>query len=246
MEKPGHVREIQQGRRRDDRIAGGKEDHRTGRPPPGGIAQIPFRLQDHVDRAVHREQRHRRDADQQGKRVEQIQEHSRELAPGVQGHPPHDVAERDAHQERRENAREREAGVPQDTPPGHRLLAPELNRDGAENQGEQEEDERVVEAREDGRVHFRKGREQRAAAGHQPDLVPVPHRADRVQHQPPVLVLFRKQMQNADAQIEPVEDRITGQQDADQRVPDHMEIEEVHFGRNPISRSSASGPCLIF
>jgi hypothetical protein len=62
------------------------------------------------------------------------------------------------------------------------FLAAVLDRDGAQDQGREDEHHGQVEAREDGRVNDRECSEQRPTGGYQPDLVAVPDRADGVEH----------------------------------------------------------------
>src|SRR5205814_9642978 len=70
-------------------------------------------------------------------------------------------------------------------------------------------------------VRGREGEEQAAAARDQPDLVSVPDRADGRQHLASLAVgAGHEQVQDAGAEVEPVQDDIHGQHDGDDAVPE--------------------------
>ncbi len=96
------------------------------------------------------------------------------------GTPCDDVGERDAPEQRRHGARARRGSCPS----GARhcasgSLVAVLDRDAADDQADEHEEEREVEAGEERRVPAGEGGERRAAGDEQPDLVAVPDRADR-------------------------------------------------------------------
>ena len=74
-----------------------------------------------------------------------------------------------------------------------------------------------VEAREAHRVGQRESQDQGAAAGEQPHLIAVPHRADGRQHRAPFVVgTAPQQVQRAGAEIETVQDHVDGKHDGHQ------------------------------
>ncbi len=122
----------------------------------------------------------------------------------------------------------------------------------SEDQCHQQQHEREIEPGKHGRIDVGKRREQRAAAGDEPDFVAVPHRADGVEHDAPLFVFLGEEMQRADAEVEAVEHRVAGEQHADQDEPDRVEIQaesKFMLAGAPAfrdgSRSASSGPCWI-
>src|SRR5690606_7836438 len=59
---------------------------------------------------------------------------------------------------------------------------------------------------------------------HQPRLVAIPEGCDRIHHDVAVFLLVRKREEDADAEIEAVEDNVHGNGGADQTGPDEREI----------------------
>ena len=98
--------------------------------------------------------------------------------------------------------------VPEPPPQLRFDLAAELDRYGPQDEGEQHEHERDVEAGEDRGVRFGKRGEHRAAERDEPDFVAVPDRADGVENNAPLFLGFGDRLQNADAEVEAVEDRV--------------------------------------
>ena len=100
----------------------------------------------------------------------------------------------------------------------------ELEGDAAEDQRQQHDDDRQVERRHDHRIGEREGDQQPAAAEHEPGLVAVPERRDRVHHLVAVVLVLGERKQDADAEIEAVEDDVERDRGADERGPDHREV----------------------
>ena len=97
-------------------------------------------------------------------------------------------------------------------------LGTELHRHGAGDQRRQQQHESGVEAREDGGIGLWEGGEEGAAEGHQPHLVAVPDGTDGVDGDAPLLVGPRhERVQDADAEIEAVEDGVADEQHALER-----------------------------
>ena len=102
---------------------------------------------------------------------------------------------------------------------GH--LPPHLDARRAEDEHDQQEHEARVEAAEQGRVGIGEHGEHGPSERHQPDLVPIPERADGVDRQPPLgLVLGDERVQDADPEVEAVEDGVAGQEHPEQEEPD--------------------------
>ena len=148
----------------------------------------------------------------QGERRQQAQQrHASVIAVGGHGDAGDHVAQRHAQQQRRQERAHGEAGIPCARP--LRVVGPELKRHRADDQAEQHQHDGQVEARERGGVRRGERREQRAAGGEQPHLVAVPYRADAAAHERPFALVFRQRaVQDAHAQVEPVEHEVPGDQ----------------------------------
>ena len=105
---------------------------------------------------------------------------------------------------------------------------------------EQHHDHRQIERRHDHRIGVRKRDPQSAAAEHQPGFVAVPERRDRVDHLVLFLLLLGEGEQDADAEIEAVEDDVERDGGADQAGPDDREIP---FHRQPPDALRARRRC---
>ena len=127
-------------------------------------------------------------------------------------------AERDPLREGRDQRAEEEAGIPEFAVAG---IAPaELEGDAAEDEAEQHRDQRRVERGQDDRISEREGGEQPAAAEHQPGLVAVPDRRDRVHRLVALLADREAREEDADAEIEPVHHHIGRDREGDDEGPD--------------------------
>ncbi len=111
----------------------------------------------------------------------------------------------------------REGEVP--VPLAGRRDPAELECDAAEHQRQQHHDHRKVERRHDHRIGAAESDPQPAAAEHQPGLVAVPERRDRVHHLVALALAAGIGKEDADAEIEAVEDDIERDRGPDQRRP---------------------------
>ena len=103
------------------------------------------------------------------------------------------------------------------------LLAP-LEREHAHDQEREDEEEGEVEAREHRRVPDREGGERRAAGDHEPDLVPVPDRPDRLEHRRAVaLAPAEDGQEHADAEVEALEHEVARPEEREQAEPEDLE-----------------------
>ena len=110
-----------------------------------------------------------------------------------------------------------ESDIPQRPMAG---IAPaELEGDAAEDETQQHGDNRRVEGRQDDRISEREGGEEAAAAEHEPGLVAVPHRRDRVHRNVALLARRERREQEADAEVEPVHDHIGEDREGDEHRP---------------------------
>ena len=89
----------------------------------------------------------------------------------------------------------------------------------------------LVKTAENSGVGDRKRSEQSAAKRDQPDFIAVPQRTDRVHHQTPLVVGFGDpRVQDSDAQIETIQNRVATDQDPQQHEPDHRQQVVVDHG----------------
>ena len=145
------------------------------------------------------------------------------LSVGLDSDAAHQVAERDAPQQRRQERADDDHDVEVATPLQAAALAAVLERDPAHDQRHQDEQQRQVEAAEQRGVPRRERREQGAAGGEQPDLVAVPHRAERGQQRALLaLVLAQDRQQHADAVVEALEHEVADEQDCDESEPEDL------------------------
>ena len=117
------------------------------------------------------------------------------------------------------------------------LLAP-LEREHAHDQEREDEEEGEVEAREHRRVPDREGGERRPARDHEPDLVAVPERPDRLEHRAAVrLAPAEDGQQHADAEVEALEHEVAGPEEGEQAEPEDL---ERHLSTPAPARGAAS------
>jgi hypothetical protein len=65
------------------------------------------------------------------------------------------------------------------------------------------------------------------AATTEPDLVPVPHRADRLEHRAALAFVPREEgQQHADAEVEALEQEIAAPENGDQAEPEDLKIHQ--------------------
>ncbi len=194
------------------------------RGAPGALGQRPARLQRQPRPAVGDDHRHREQADHQREGRQQPDEPARVVAGRVDRQAAQDVPDGDPEEEGRHGRPDEERDVPRPPPTGPVDLVAELQGHRPEDQRGEQEHERQVEAREDGRVDDRERREQRPAGGQEPDLVAVPDRPDRAQDHPPLVVApGDEEVEDARAKVEAVEHRVAEQEDPDEDEPDVTE-----------------------
>ena len=142
----------------------------------------------------------------------------------MEGHALQRVADRDAEDQRRHRAADEQRPVPDPCARQRSRAWSVFEADRAQDQREQHQEHRKVEAGEAQRIERRPGREDRAAAQDEPDLVAFPDRADGVDGDAPFVVgLGDEGQQRADAHVEAVGDGEADQQDAQQYPPDQAQ-----------------------
>ena len=220
-----------------------------------------------------REDRERHEADDEGEWIEQVEEGSDVVeGPGIERVRPlercdlraaDDVAERDPEEKCRKHRADNDRAVPVRTPLRTVVLASILEGDTSQDERQEDEEQGEVEAAEHRCVPERECGEGRAACNEQPDLVAVPHRADRVDEDPaPQVVGADHRQEHADAEVEAVEDEVADPQDGDEREPDGHEIHDVPLpdqyakcmrlaeplseSSNGVSLTSSGAPALMY
>ncbi len=99
-----------------------------------------------------------------------------------------------------------------------------LERHPAKDERQQHHNDGQIERRHDDGVGLRERDPEPAAAEHQPGLVAVPERRDRVHHLVALALVAREGKQDAGAEIEAVEDHVERDRGPDQRGPDHGKV----------------------
>src|SRR6185295_5614737 len=132
-----------------------------------------------------------------------------------------------------------DAPIPAAPPANVVPLAAVFEGDPAHDESDQDDQQRQVEAGEQRRVPLRKGGEGGTAGDEQPHLVAVPDRADGVDEQPALAIVpAEHRQQDADAEIEALEQEIAGPEQRDEREPDGGEL---HFVDSCGQYANASG-----
>ena len=146
--------------------------------------------------------------------VQQREQRARVLAVGVDRHAVDDVGPGHAPQQRAAGSCRPRSPTPSARARPAVVLAPELERDAAHDQRDEDQEEREVEAGEERRVPLREGGERGAAGDDQPHLVAVPHRPDRMQHGAALgLVAPDGAHQHPDAEVEALEHEVADPED---------------------------------
>src|ERR1019366_882035 len=163
------------------------------------------------------------------------------------------VADRGAEEDREHRAGAGEHDVPERLPHQARDLVAELDRDAAQDEEPEHDYERQIKSLEPRGIHRGKGEKQKAAAGHQPDLVRVPYGADGGQHRAAFGVGARdEEMDDAGAEIEAVEHGVPGDHYRHQAEPERFRMRLLQSSASadpiplslaaPCSSAAASGP----
>ena len=100
----------------------------------------------------------------------------------------------------------------------------ELECDPAKHQRQQHDDDRQIERRQNDRIGQREGDHHAGAAEHEPRLVAVPERRDGIHHLVALVLGLGERKQDADSEIEAVEDHVHRDREPDDRGPDDRQI----------------------
>ena len=218
----------------------GADDGRDQREPAGGscrpLAKLAGRADREIRRAVVGEEEHDRDPAEHGVGVEEVGEVAREIAARVDRDAVQEGREADSPDERGSEAPDRVGPRPDRAPARAAGLGSPLEREDADDQEEEHEQQRQIEAREHRRVPGRKGGEGGSTRHHEPHLVAVPDRPDRLEHGRAVGVVSRQErQQHADAEVESLEQEVAAPEDGDKDEP---EVGESHDSVNRPGRGS--------
>ena len=167
-------------------------------------------------------------------------EHAARVSPALDPETLDEAAEHQALGHGREQRAVVERLVPEMTA-GARLEA-ELEGDAAQDERDQHDQERQVGAREDHRIGEREGAEQGRPAEHQPGLVAVPDRRHRGHHQIAVLIARGVAEEDADPEVEAVEQHVHHHGERDDPGPGQGQIDaEIAHRRQPAGPAADSG-----
>ncbi len=222
---------------RPDEEGGATERGRDGDPRRcslGARSQVAGRAQAQIDGAVQCEEQHEREAGYDGVRREEIPEGAGELLARRDRDAVEEARERDAPDQRDSDGGDRVHPRPGIPPRSALRLAAPFEGDNARDQQDEQQEQRDVEAGEHRRVPDRERREGRSARDHEPHLVAVPERADRLDHRVPVVLAAAEDGQeHADAEVEAFGHEV-------QRPDDEEDPEPGGLHQKPGAASSAA------
>ena len=183
---------------------------------------------------------------EQAHRVEQREQVADELHVPVDRQPAHDVRQRHADEERRDDRTADDAPCPNAGARCRRRACRRYSKPMFRTmRATSRHEQRQVQGREHRRVPLGEGGEGRAARGEQPDLVAVPVRADRREHDAPALLGVdgiragpEHGEQGADPEVEPLEHEVCRPEQADEAEPDEC---VVHVVSSAVSRRTRAG-----
>ena len=191
--------------------------------------------------AVDEEQAQRHEAAEERVWVQQVPELCRHVVGRVHRYAMDDVGPADAPQQRGATAADRRRPLPAGAPTRVIALAPELERDAARDQAQEDQQQREVKPREQARVPAGEGSERCPASGYEPDLVAIPDRPDRVDERALLgLIAADDTQQRADAEVEALEDEVANPEDGDQDVPECLQEVGGHVSRPGVARRHRS------
>ena len=104
----------------------------------------------------------------------------------------------------------------------------ELKGHAAQDKGQQHGDERGIEGGQHHGIGQREHGQQTAAAEHQPGFIAIPDGGDGIHHHVAVMAFLGKRKEDADAEIEAVEDHIGENREGDEAGPDEWKIDCHH------------------
>ncbi len=230
--RAGRGRRRRTARRRSvpgDRLGPGQERHRDhggGEPEeqaqrPGPVPDLAVGLQGEEHRAVGEEQQQRGDPAEQGVRVEQGQQVPTYSWSASIGTPRTMLANATPHRSAGHQRADEDRLVPAALPGVVVALGAVLEGHAAHDQRDQDQQQRQVEAGEQGGVPLGEGGEGGAAGDDQPHLVAVPDRADGVDQDAALGRRGRQhRQQHADAEVEALEEEVAGPEHGDEEEPD--------------------------
>ena len=121
-------------------------------------------------------------------------------------------------------------------------LEAELEGDAAEDERDQHRGDRQVEGRHQDRVGEVEDREEPAAAEDEPGLVAVPDRRHREHHAVAPVLVARGLEEDADAEVEAVDDDVHGHREGDEPGPDQRQPEGEAFEYSHSESEHAAPP----
>jgi hypothetical protein len=173
------------------------------------------------------EEGHDRYAAEHGVAAEKVPEGAREVAARVDRHAVEEIRQADAPDQRRAEAPDGVRPHPRRAPARALVLLSPLERDHADDQEEENEQQCEVEAREHRPVPRRERGKRRAAGDDEPDLVAVPDRPDRLEHDPSLSLVFRQEReQHPDSEVEALEQEVAAPEHRDQDEPEDLEVHQ--------------------
>src|SRR5579875_4174467 len=145
-----------------------------------------------------------------------------------------EIPERDAEQQRRQRASDRERRVPDVAPPRVCDLVAEAESDRPQNERREHKEHRRIKRGEGSRVEQRPGREGCPPAQDEPDLIALPDGLDRPEQRPTLLVGAPDEPEDrTEAEVEPVRDGKADEQRSEKGPPDEAQRFVIEHGDSP-------------
>jgi len=186
------------------------------------------------------------DTAEQWERVDEADERvaaRAELVTRADRQPREDRGEGDAPDEGGQHRAEDDPGIAPAAPPVGVHLAAPFEGDGAEDQRDDDEEQREVEAGEHRGVPLGERGEHGAGGGDEPHLVAVPHGADRGDHGgTAALVLAEDRQEHPHAEVESLEEEVPGEEHGDEDEPQDLEFDSEDH--RPSSSDSAAAEAV--
>ncbi len=206
-----------------------KDDSDVGPSADFGVER-PFCFHQDIDGAMHHKARDAEESDRKSVGSQEGGKAAFDDAFGIQRHALDEVAQYYADDGGKDEAGGKKADIPKRSPRRALSFAPEFDRSSPQHEAEEHKHKRGVEVgREDGKSLGERGKKY-AAADHDPGGIAIPDGADGIDHDAPLLIGFRKEMEAADAEVKAVERGVGDDGDHEHEIHEKLgDKEAIHW-----------------